>query len=77
MGVSVPAINRGTPTGGSIMKASTKDQAEGKLREMKGKLKEQAGKLIADPTLEAEGKDEKHTGQLQQKLGQVENLLGE
>jgi uncharacterized protein YjbJ (UPF0337 family) len=30
-----------------------------------------------DPKLEAEGKDEKHVGQLQQKIGQVEKLLGE
>jgi len=59
------------------MKPSTKDQAEGKLHEVKGKLKEQAGKLILDPRLAAEGKDEKHIGQLQQKIGQVEQLLGE
>jgi uncharacterized protein YjbJ (UPF0337 family) len=59
------------------MKPSTKDQAEGALHEVKGKLKEQTGKLILDPALEAEGKDEKHAGQLQQKIGQVEKLLGE
>ena len=59
------------------MKPSTKDQVEGELHEAKGKLKEQAGKLILDPKLEAEGKDEKHGGQLQQKIGQVEKLLGE
>ena len=59
------------------MKPSTKHQAEGTLREVKGKLKEQAGKLILDPELEAEGKDEKHAGQLQQKIGQIEKLLGE
>jgi len=59
------------------MKPSTKDQTEGKLHEVKGKLTEQAGKLILDPKLEAEGKDEKHAGQLQQKIGQVEKLLGE
>lgn len=59
------------------MKPSTKDQAEGTLHEMKGVLKEQAGKLLLDPQLEGEGKDEKQAGQLQQKIGQVENLLGE
>ncbi len=59
------------------MKPSTKDQAEGTLHEVKGKVKEQAGKLILDPKLEAEGKDEKRSGQLQQKIGQVEKLLGE
>jgi len=77
MSLSVPAINSGNPTGGRIMKPSTKDQAEAKLHEVKGKLKEQAGKLILDPKLEAEGKDEKHAGQLQQTMGQVEKLLGE
>jgi uncharacterized protein YjbJ (UPF0337 family) len=59
------------------MKPSTKDQAEGKLHEVKGMLKEQAGKLILDPKLEGAGTDEKHAGLLQQKIGQVENLLGE
>ena len=48
------------------MKPSTKDQAEGELHEVKGKLKEQAGKLILDPELEADGKAEKHAGQVQQ-----------
>lgn len=59
------------------MKRSTKDQAEGKLHEVKGQLKEQVGKLLVDPKLEAEGKDEKHAGQIQQTVGQVEKLLGE
>jgi uncharacterized protein YjbJ (UPF0337 family) len=78
MGMGMPGhLNRGNPTAGSIMKPSTKDQAEGKLHEMKGKVKEQAGKLILDPELEAEGKDEKRSGQVQQKIGQVEKLLGE
>jgi uncharacterized protein YjbJ (UPF0337 family) len=61
----------------AFMKPSTKDQAEGKLHEVKGKLKEQVGNLILDPKLESEGADEKHAGQLQQKIGQVEKLLGE
>jgi uncharacterized protein YjbJ (UPF0337 family) len=74
---AIPVLNRENPTGGSIMKPSTKNQVEGELHEVKGKLKEQAGKLILDPKLEAEGKDEKHAGQLQQKIGQVEKLLGE
>jgi uncharacterized protein YjbJ (UPF0337 family) len=59
------------------MKPSTKNQAAGKLHEVQGTLKEQAGKLIVDPDLEARGKDEKHAGQVQQKIGQVEKLLGE
>jgi uncharacterized protein YjbJ (UPF0337 family) len=59
------------------MKPSTKDQAQGKLREVKGNLKEQVGKLILDPKLESEGTDERRVGQLQQKVGQVEKPLGE
>jgi uncharacterized protein YjbJ (UPF0337 family) len=58
------------------MKHSTKDQAEGKFHEAKGKVKEIAGKLIDDPDLEAEGKVEKITGKLQDKIGQVEKVVG-
>jgi len=58
------------------MKRSTKDQAEGKFHEAKGKVKEAAGKLIDDPDLEAEGKVEKITGKLQDKIGQVEKVVG-
>jgi uncharacterized protein YjbJ (UPF0337 family) len=72
-----PCAQDGVSERRRTMKPSTKDQTEGKLHEVKGKLKEQAGKLIQDPKLEGEGKDEKQGGQLQQKIGQVEKLLGE
>jgi uncharacterized protein YjbJ (UPF0337 family) len=58
------------------MKHSTKNQAEGKFHEAKGKVKETAGKLIDDPELEAEGKAEKIAGKLQDKIGQVEKVVG-
>jgi uncharacterized protein YjbJ (UPF0337 family) len=58
------------------MKSSTKDQAEGKFHKAKGNLKEIAGKLSMKPKLEAEGKDEKIAGKVQEKIGQVENVLG-
>lgn len=58
------------------MKRSTKDQAVGKFHEAKGKVKETAGKLIDDSDLEAEGKAEKITGKLQDKIGQVEKVVG-
>ena len=58
------------------MKASTKDQAEGKLHEVKGKIKEIAGKLGDNPKLEAEGADEKIAGKVQGKIGQVKKVLG-
>lgn len=58
------------------MKSSTKDQAEGKLHELKGKAKEIAGKLVDNPALEAEGTDEKIAGKVQGKIGQIEKVLG-
>jgi uncharacterized protein YjbJ (UPF0337 family) len=58
------------------MKRSTKDQAEGKLHEAKGKVKEVTGKLIDKPELEAEGKGEKIAGKVQQKIGDVEKVIG-
>jgi len=58
------------------MKRSTKDRAEGKFHKAKGKVKETTGKLIDDPDLEAEGKAEKITGKLQDKIGQVEKVVG-
>jgi uncharacterized protein YjbJ (UPF0337 family) len=59
------------------MKRSTKTKAAGNLHIVVGKVKEQVGKIIEEPALEAEGKDETGAGRLQQKVGQVENLLGE
>ncbi len=58
------------------MKASTKDQAEGKFHEVKGKVKEMAGHLTNNPDLEAEGTAEKLAGNVQDKIGQVEKVLG-
>lgn len=58
------------------MKASTKDQAEGRLHELKGKVKELAGKLGDNPKIEAEGTNEKIAGTVQGKIGQIEKLLG-
>ena len=59
------------------MKASTKDQAEGKFHEVKGKVKETAGHLTNNPDLEAEGAAEKLAGKLQDKIGHVEKVLGQ
>lgn len=58
------------------MKASTKDQLEGKFHKIKGHLKEIAGELSDNPKLEAEGTGEKITGQVQEKIGQVEKVWG-
>jgi uncharacterized protein YjbJ (UPF0337 family) len=58
------------------MKSSTKDQAEGKLHEVKGTVKEIVGKLSDNPKLKAEGTDEKICGRVQEKIGQVKKVLG-
>ena len=59
------------------MKPSTKNQAEGKLHELKGKAKEAVGRLTNDPDLEAEGTVEKTRGKTQKKVGQIEKVLGQ
>jgi len=58
------------------MKSSTRDEAEGKLHQVKGKIKEIAGKLSDKPELEAEGTGEKLAGKVQEKIGQVKKVVG-
>ena len=58
------------------MKSSTRDEAEGKLHQVKGKIKEIAGKVIMNPDLEAEGQDEILVGKAQEKIGQVKKVVG-
>jgi len=49
------------------MKSGTRDEAEGKMHQVKGKIKEIAGKVSMNPDLEAEGKEERRTGIVQEK----------
>jgi len=58
------------------MKSSTKDNAEGKMHQVKGKIKETVGKAVGNNDLEAEGKVEKLDGKIQEKIGQVEKVVG-
>jgi uncharacterized protein YjbJ (UPF0337 family) len=58
------------------MKSSTKDQAQGKFHKIKGIIKEFAGKASMNSELEGEGKDEKRVGKMQQKVGDVEKIVG-
>jgi uncharacterized protein YjbJ (UPF0337 family) len=60
----------------NTMKSSTKDQAEGRFHKVKGKAKEVAGNLSGNAKLEAEGKDENFAGTVQEKIGQVEKVIG-
>ena len=57
------------------MKPSTSDQIKGKFHEMKGDVKEEAGKLTNNRNLEAEGQDEKLTGKVQRKIGQIKKVF--
>lgn len=57
------------------MKPSTKDQIMGKLHELKGNIKEKAGQVTNNPSLRAEGQDEKLAGKFQKKVGQVEEVF--
>jgi uncharacterized protein YjbJ (UPF0337 family) len=58
------------------MKSSTKDKAEGKFHEAKCKVQEMAGKITDNPKLEGKGKAEKIAGNVQEKIGEVEKVLG-
>jgi uncharacterized protein YjbJ (UPF0337 family) len=58
------------------MKPSTKDNAVGKMHQVKGKVKETVGKAVGNQDLEAEGKVENLHGKVQEKLGQVEKVVG-
>jgi uncharacterized protein YjbJ (UPF0337 family) len=59
------------------MKKSTKDQAKGKLHEVKGKVKEKIGRATNNPRMEDEGHDEKIGGKVQKKVGQIEKVFEE
>ena len=58
------------------MKSSTRDEAEGKLHQVKCKVKEIAGKVSMNPHMEAEGQDESLSGKAQEKIGQVKKVVG-
>ena len=58
------------------MKSSTKDNLEGTMHKVKGKIKEIVGKVINKPDLEAEGKEESRTGEVQEKIGDVKKVVG-
>jgi uncharacterized protein YjbJ (UPF0337 family) len=58
------------------MKSSTRDDAEGKMHQVKGKIKEIAGKIIMNPDLETEGKGEISAGKTQEKIGKVKKFVG-
>jgi uncharacterized protein YjbJ (UPF0337 family) len=58
------------------MKPSTKDNAEGKIHQIKGKIKEAVGNAVGNRDLESEGRIENIDGKVQEKIGQVEKVVG-
>lgn len=58
------------------MKSSTKDNAEGKMHQVKGKIKETVGKVVKNRDLESEGKVENLEGKVQEKIGEIEKGAG-
>lgn len=58
------------------MKSSTRDNAEGKIHQVKGMVKETVGKLVKDTNLESDGKVENFEGKVQEKIGQIEKVVG-
>jgi uncharacterized protein YjbJ (UPF0337 family) len=68
-------VEEKSPIKETQMKASTKDQIQGKWHEAKGKVKEKVGQVTNKPNLEAEGQDEKVAGKIQKKAGQIEKVF--
>ena len=58
------------------MKSSTQDNAEGKWHKVKGKIKQVAGKAVGNRDLEAEGKAENFDGKVQEKIGEIKDVVG-
>jgi uncharacterized protein YjbJ (UPF0337 family) len=58
------------------MKSSTKDQANGRIHQIKGKVKEIVGQATSDANLESKGKSERIAGKVQQKVGQIKKVFG-
>ncbi len=58
------------------MKSSIRDKAEGMFHEVKGRVKEVSGNITDNPKLESKGKAEKISGKVQEKVGQVKEVLG-
>ncbi len=58
------------------MKSSIQDKAEGKWHKVKGKIKQVAGKAVGNRDLEADGQAEHVGGKVQEKIGEIKNVVG-
>ena len=54
---------------------STHDKVEGKVHEVKGSVKEGIGRATNNPALEDEGTDERVSGTVEKKIGQIKDVF--
>jgi uncharacterized protein YjbJ (UPF0337 family) len=59
------------------MNSSTEDKAKGMTKEAIGTVKEKTGEAVGNPKLETEGVAQKAEGQVQRKVGEAKDLIGE
>jgi uncharacterized protein YjbJ (UPF0337 family) len=57
------------------MKSSTKDKAEGVVKEATGKLKEKVGDAMGDARMRDRGTAEKVSGKVQRKVGDIKKVF--
>lgn len=57
------------------MQSSTKDKAQGTVRQVKGSVKEKVGRATDNREMEAEGTVEKTGGKVQKKVGDVKKVF--
>jgi uncharacterized protein YjbJ (UPF0337 family) len=58
------------------MKASTKNRAKGRAKEVSGKVKSKAGRATRNPRMRDRGDAETVGGKIQRKLGEVAKVFG-
>jgi uncharacterized protein YjbJ (UPF0337 family) len=63
------------PLSGGFEEGQHKRSGGRHAAQVKGKVKEQVGKTTNNPRLQNEGADEKLSGKVQKKVGQVEKVL--
>lgn len=59
------------------MSEGTKNEAAGKMHEVKGAVKAKVGEVLKDPKMMTEGQDEQVDGTIQKKVGQVQKVVGQ
>jgi uncharacterized protein YjbJ (UPF0337 family) len=59
-----------------LVKASTKNRAKGRAREISGTVKSKAGKTTRNPRLRDRGDTETISGKVQRKAGEIAKVFG-